>query len=275
MKARRVVHFFLRLFIAFVCVSAFFVVTQDFQVFPTLVSSTFGYRIESVPNGVRQSFVTTADGTFIDVWRVEADGDPHTVAVILHGNADTLPHVYTFQRFLAARGVTSYSFDYRGSGRSSGWPSERGIYLDGEAVLDFALKEQNITAEKLSILGTSIGSGPAAYLASRYSPASLVLVAPYYSFKELVSEMPLFGMLTPFLWYEFPTLDYLRQVRGTSITLIHGTSDRTIPIRHSERLVQVLSPAIKPTFVRMEGSTHNDVLGRAAEAVVAGLRRGK
>ncbi len=49
-------------------------------------------------------------------------------------------------------------------------------------VVGYSLKD-------ISIMGRSIGSGPAVYIASIYSVGSLILLSPFLSLKEAVKDM--------------------------------------------------------------------------------------
>ena len=78
----------------------------------------------------------------------------------------------------------------------------------------------------------------AAKIASENSPRYLILDAPYYNFKKVVERF------------------WIRHV-NCHIYIIHGTKDRLIPIRHSEKLQQ-LNPG-KITLLRINGGRHNNL----------------
>lgn len=211
-----ITRFLKRLAIATIVVAAFFVFTQDLQVFPCLLHSWRGTPPIAPPN-VDESRVQTADGESIVVWRVAAQGQRKGVVVLLHGNGDTRESCLVVQQTFARHGLSSYSFDYRGVAGSTGWPSEQGVYRDGEAVVEYAVKREDIAREDIIVFGVSIGTGPAAYLARHYRAATVALVSPYLRFDTLVGEMPLFRYLTPFLKYEFPSVEHLKATTRTRI----------------------------------------------------------
>ena len=113
--------------------------------------------------------------------------------------------------------------------------------------------------------------GPAAYLAKQYQVATVALVSPYLRFDTLVSEMPLFGYLTPFLKYTFPTIEHLKETTRTRIIIVHGSTDVTVPYSHTERLQAALDGSHKPLVLRFEGSGHNDVLPVAIEPLIGAM----
>lgn len=276
-----------RLGVLSLVVIGFFILTQDLQVFPCLLSSRRGAPIVAPPF-VEESRVVTADEESIIVWRVAAEGDRKGVVVFLHGNGETRASGVVLQQILARHGLTSYSFDYRGVAGSSGWPTQEGIYRDGEAVVEFAQREEikraakhegiqfpahrrGIEPSELIIMGVSIGTGPAAYLAQRYHAAAVALVSPYFRFDTLVSEMPLFGYLTPFLKYSFPTVDHLKATSKTRIIIAHGTIDNIIPYAHTERIKAALGESHNPQILRFEGYGHNNILSVAIEPIVRAI----
>lgn len=264
--------FFIRLAIGFAVVSAFVIVTQDFQVFPTLVTSVLGRGASTPGQGIERLSVKTQDGEELDVWKMPAEGERRGVVMLFHGNADTLSNLSRFQRFLAAHQITSYGFDYRGAGVSTGWPTERGLYLDSEAVAKLVLEKEGITPKQLTLFGISIGTGPSTYLTSKLGAGNLILISPYYDFPSLVKEIPLFGLLTPFLKYRLPNAEHLKGVQSTPVMIFHGARDRTIPVSHSVRIVAELGNRPNVTFVQLDGVGHNDILGAAQDKLMENLK---
>jgi fermentation-respiration switch protein FrsA (DUF1100 family) len=55
-------------------------------------------------------------------------------------------------------------FDYRGYGKSTGIPSEAGLYIDAQAVYDYVRKRTDINQEKIFFFGRSLGGGVALHL---------------------------------------------------------------------------------------------------------------
>lgn len=256
--------FLLRLSIATILVSAFFVITQDFHIFPGLYSSLIFGRT-STPSQEIEALTTRADdGQSVSVWRMQAKtGDPRVVALIFHGNAEYLDSFVTVQSWLRSLNITSYSVEYRGyNGRDSGWPSENGFYLDGEAALKLLLQTEAIEPQQVLVLGSSIGTGPAAYIAQKYQTGTLVLLSPYSTLVELVAENPLLGYLTPFLKYRFPNSEYIRNLNKTCVVVAHGEKDFTIPLQHSVQLKNLYRGSSTFTLLTSASAGHNGLLAQ-------------
>jgi predicted alpha/beta-fold hydrolase len=75
-----------------------------------------------------------------------------------HGNAENLTSHYLSLAWLAHHGYDVLIFDYRGYGSSEGVVDAKGVYLDSQAVLDYALQlKQEKKYEKFMVVGQSLG----------------------------------------------------------------------------------------------------------------------
>ncbi len=276
--------FLLRILISTMLVAAFFVVTQDFQIFPGTIPGLLaftkgdkGQPRTDLPEGIEASFIQTIDGANLETWfmqanPVTAETNQPPVAIIFHGNAETVQSTYQIQEWFRRGGISSVSFDYRGYGRSTGWPSEAGLYMDAEAVKDFVNKKFAEHSIKIIYFGVSVGTGYASYLASKQQPEILCLLSPYTNFRTLVADMHLIGYLAPFLKYEVPTQNYLAMLQKTQVLIFHGRNDQTIPALHSEQLQSVFldRPNFKVEIVA--GLGHNDLLGATRHRIMDELQ---
>ena len=270
-------------------VGGFVVYTQEWQIFPAAFETRGwikGSRADAVPSGIEGQFLTTPDGTRIELWRREADAlrrrqQPPTVALYFNGNGEIVDHSPGVLNWFAANGMNGYAFGYRGFGHSSGQPTEQGIYEDCDTVLDYIVKREGIDARDLLLVGRSLGTGPASYIAAKTRARRLVLVSPYVSIDEVVRDSALLAPLVPFLRVHFPTLEYLKKLDDTEIVLLHGAQDATISVEHSRRISETFTGRKNLHFIEIPGAGHNDIffehltdigraLGLTATPVVAG-----
>lgn len=251
----------------------FFVISQDLQIFPGLCPSYLFDVKPQPPLDVEPLSATAQDGQVVPIWRMKAARDqPRAVALVFHGNAENLGNFVEVQRWLRSQGITSYAVEYRGfNGRSSGWPSEQGFYLDAQAAMGIVKDTENVDRSQILILGSSIGTGTATYIAQREKVGTLVLLAPYVSITELVSEMPILGYLTPFLKYHFPTASYLEQLENTCVVAAHGKADATIPFHHTERLKERYRGDSEFIIISSEAAGHNNLLTILQHQVAAAI----
>ncbi len=144
--------------------------------------------------------------------------------------------------------------DYGDFGKSTGKRRERLILSDMQFVYNELLKTYQ--EHHIIVYGRSLGSGFATKIASENRPRYLILDSPYYSFLKVIER---FVPILPVRWvlrYHLRTDRWIRHV-NCHVYIIHGTKDRLIPFRHSQKL-QAINPS-KITLIRIEGGRHNNL----------------
>ncbi|MBC7901956.1 MAG: alpha/beta fold hydrolase, partial [Gemmatimonadaceae bacterium] len=112
---------------------------------------------------------------------------PATKAIIyFHGNKKNIGWYAKYAPGLAAAGYEVWMIDYPGYGKSTGVFTEQRLYEYAEQM--YKLVRSRFPADSIVVYGKSLGTGLAAYIASRHSCRGLILEAPYYSFTELAGH---------------------------------------------------------------------------------------
>ena len=92
---------------------------------------------QSVPNFVLEKQIRTIDGENLQAFLFRHDEFvKHPLIIYFHGNAGNLYHRFDYAKRLFEMNQDVLLISYRGYSKSSGKPSEKGIYLDGEAAVD-------------------------------------------------------------------------------------------------------------------------------------------
>jgi uncharacterized protein len=235
--------------------------------------STKGHAAPAPP-GVEEKYIRTSDGENLRLWKSAGSGlfeGRKMAAAVFPGNGDTLGTlIHTMERF-AGLGFSTYGFEYRGTGGSSGWPSEKGLFNDVLAVSDYITKSENFAARDLLLVGTSFGTGMASR-ASRDLPGSgLVLVSPYLSIADVVRDRGWMGVLSPFVRINPSNKEFLPQSVSRCVVIAHGTNDEVVPFYHGAFLRQLVPPESRFMFIPIAGANHWDILGRAFPQIEAFL----
>jgi fermentation-respiration switch protein FrsA (DUF1100 family) len=220
--------------------------------------------------------LTTDDGETVHGWFIPAgipasDRPPPTI-VHFHGNAENIAPYSVLGRLTRNAGFNLLLVDYRGYGRSSGRPSEAGIYRDGEAALRFLRSRPGIDTGRIIVWGRSIGACVAVHLAaSDDGIAGLVLESSFTTARELLWHGGAI-VLYPLSFLATYRFDQKSKIAGVTapVLFVHGTDDRIAPFRLGRRLHD-LAPGPK-TFLTIEGGGHNDLLARHADTVWSGVR---
>jgi len=150
-------------------------------------------------------------------------------------------------------GYDFFLLDYRGYGKSEGKVvDEQQVYKDAQLAYD-TLKTR-YGEERIIVIGQSIGTGAAAFLAANNHPKKLILQAPYYSIEDWTHQ------LVPNLQivdntFKFETYKWIKQVT-CPIVLIHGDADKAVYYGSSEKLSKLLKDGDE--FITLKNEEHND-----------------
>ena len=227
-----------------------------------------GLKSTPVAVGMRYEEVAlvASDGVQLTGWYLPL-ADARGTVLFCHGNAGNISHLLAVAEDAHRLGLGILLFDYRGYGQSAGTPTEEGTYRDAEAAWNYLVREAGLAPEQIAVIGRSLGGPIAAWLARAKEPAALLLEATFTSMPELGQTLyPIFpiGLLAR---YEYPTLEYLRQVQ-CPVLIAHSRDDRLIPFAHGQRLYEV---AGRPkAFTELRGG-HSSAFSEDATAYEAGV----
>ena len=123
--------------------------------------------------------------------------------------------------------------------------SEKSIREDALLVYDTISKDLGVVPEQIIIVGRSIGSGAATYLASQRSCGAFLLVSPMKSVDIVAGEQVCIAKVlcccTICPLYIFQNKDFIKKV-VSSTYIVHGEDDDVINVSHGRELYR-LSPA--------------------------------
>lgn len=180
--------------------------------------------------------------------------DPKGVVLYLKGNTKSIKGWGKFAIDFTRLGYEVIMMDYRGFGKSTGKRTSDAMKRDSQFIYDLAKKE--FTEDKIVVYGRSLGSGFAARLASKNNPRLLILTSPLYSISRAVQRYLPFMPARPFLRYNLPTFQYLKNVR-CPIKIIHGSDDRLVPVNTATDLSEV-NPKLTRLYIIL-GAGHINV----------------
>jgi pimeloyl-ACP methyl ester carboxylesterase len=194
--------------------------------------------VEDLPTRAERVAIAVDGGASIAgvLFPAEESRDTGYWILLLHGNAasafsaDQLHH----GEVLRAAGFSVLGIDYRGFGLSPGVPSEAAMYADAEAAFD-ALVQRGIAAERIILLGHSLGSGPAVLLATRHRAAALVLFGAFTSIPDAAAERYPWLPVRYVASVQFDSLARMRSVH-IPVVVTHSRADTTIPYAHAQKL---------------------------------------
>lgn len=201
------------------------------------------------------------------------------VFLYFHGNAGnrgTFSRVL-FYKMLLATNCHSHiiTADYRGFGDSTPLiPTEQGVKEDALAVYNYVKKNYQIDGKRMILVGHSLGTGIATYLAKHMSeaqdtPSGLILLAPYTSIPEAAVTYRNLPILFPLRL--FPELlewaksrmtevwaseKYIQDVKSP-VLFVHGDNDMEIRPEFSSSLFKAVRAVHDPVDAVVEHLNHD------------------
>ena len=151
-------------------------------------------------------------------------------------------------------GAALYGLHYRGYGGSTGSPSETALFNDALALFDHV----HAAHPEVTIIGRSLGSAIAVFVASRRPTKRLVLVTPFDSLADAAAAHYPFLPVKWILRDKFESGRYAPLVSAPTL-IVAAENDELIPRESTERLSRRFRPGLSTTVV-LSGD-HNSVSG--------------
>jgi hypothetical protein len=217
--------------------------------------SQFDFSPEEFRLQYREAFFNTEDGERLHGWFFPAEKDS-PVILHSHGNAGNISHRLDLVQPFLRRGLSVFLFDYRGFGKSSGRPSETGLYQDGLAAWSYLVEKERIASENIVLHGHSIGAAVAIEVALQKKVRGLVIESAFTSTKEMAKTMALFALLSPIFPSHYNNLGKIPRVSAPKL-IVHGQRDEIVPFAMGLKLFEA---ATDPKFFYpVKDAGHNDV----------------
>lgn len=214
-------------------------------------AATRGLRVED-------RFMLTADGLRLHGWWClpAAAPDPEALPVLLvfHGNAGNIAHRGDLLERFAGLPARVLLVDYRGYGRSEGRPSEAGLHQDARAAWRHLTVQQGVPAERITVLGKSLGGAVAVLLAAEVQPAGLVVQSSFTSLPDVAVRVFPF-LPRRFIRARFDAREAIARVR-CPILVLHSQADEVVPFELGRRLFE--AAPLPKHFVDLSPARHND-----------------
>jgi pimeloyl-ACP methyl ester carboxylesterase len=194
---------------------------------------------QPTPADAENVWFNSADGTRLNGWFFPAHTKPELATIVFfHGNGGNISTVAWLAQRFADHRFNVLVFDYRGYGASDGAAAkEAELYADGDAAVDFVIKQKGIRPEQIALYGHSLGTAIVADVASRRTVGAVVLESGFSSASSVASSaLPWLPRFLHFLGKNrFESARKLKTVKAP-ILIAHGDPDHTIPTSEAQLL---------------------------------------
>lgn len=219
--------------------------------------------------------VNSSNAVQLHVWHFKNIAISKCKGVILffHGNAQNISAHYPALAWASKFGYDVISIDYRGYGLSTGIPSQKGLYEDALAALDYT--DQYVRTHKLEkfiVYGQSLGGNVSMRalgdFANIKAVSLLVLDSTFLSYKKVANDrlksLWVTWPLSPLAWIlisdEYSPQNMLGKITIPTL-VIHGNEDQVIPYYFGREVFSKL-PEGKKIFWDIPGGKHIDIFFR-------------
>ena len=195
------------------------------------------------------------DGVLLRGWLVGGLARrPWPLLIYFGGNAEEVswlvPELSRFPEFAALL------VNYRGYGLSEGQPSETMLYRDALALYDDITRRPDIDRGRVIVIGRSLGTGVATYLASQRPVAGVVLISPYDSLVHVARAAYPFLPVDLLLRHRFDSAARAPLIHAPLLALVAARDDIVRPERSRELVQAWGGPAHLEV---LDGVDHNSI----------------
>ena len=262
------------LYVVFIGYIAF---RQDSYIF--LPRSTTDERWKKMIESLHGDYVSIMadDGNVLEGgFLSDHSGQPRPTVIFFPGNGMLVEEIAYEFADLPSQGINVLLMDYRGYGLSTGEPDVEWIKRDAEKIFDAAASHVLVQKDRITVIGFSLGTGFAAYLASvkpavpRTDPersegsgagvANVILLAPFTNMVDRGMEIfhivprPIMRRL---LHASLDTLSLAPTIHQPAL-IAHGEADEAISSKHA---IKIRDAWAGPTeLLLLPGVGHQDIL---------------
>ena len=230
-----------------------------------------GRELVSTPENIGLTYqdveFVSEDNIKLHGWFIPDENAKGTV-LFFHGNAGNISHRLDSIALFHRLQLNVFIIDYRGYGKSEGKITEKGTYLDAEAAWNYLNQTQGINAKQIIIFGRSLGASIASKLASKHTPAALIIESGFTSVASMGQRFYPFLPIRWLTYFKYDTREYVKNI-SCPVMVAHSKDDEMIPY---EEGLEIFAAAPEPKqFLEMRGG-HNDGFIVSGTSYVEGLR---
>ncbi|RMZ80598.1 hypothetical protein DV738_g2691, partial [Chaetothyriales sp. CBS 135597] len=186
--------------------------------------------------------------------------------ITFHGNAGNVGHRLPIGKILAdTLGCYCFMAEYRGYGLSTGSPSEEGLAIDGQTVLDYVRNHEELKNTRIIVYGQSLGGALTVKLVQANQHvgdiAGVILENTFTSIRKLIpSVMPVAKWISVLCHQTWKSDETLAKMTKTDIPFLFlsGLKDEIVP-PEMMRTLHSICPCRK-SWHEFPNGHHNDTV---------------
>ena len=236
-------------------VPLFLYLMQEQMIFhPQPLAPAHRERLSSL-TGVEPMEVAVGEGHTVHGWLVKGTPEGRKPLLLYFGgNAEEISWMIDKVNVLAGWAVALVN--YRGFGLSTGKPTQDALFADARAVHDHLKTHPEVLSTHVAVMGRSLGSGVAVYLAAERPIRAVVLVSAYDSVRDIAASRYPFVPVDWLLKHPFDSIKRAPGIESPALMLIAERDGVIEPFR-SRRLGSAWGGAAEVREI--PGANHNSI----------------
>src|SRR5690554_2954071 len=219
--------------------------------------SHFSYNKLKLDDNFQEVKLEDSNNTYVG-WLKNTHVD-RPIIIYFGGNGDSSAKFFINSLITENPIFIEYNFimiDYPTYGLSKGVLNEENNFKMALLTYEYVVEELGYTSDNIHVIGYSLGSGVATYLASKKAIKNLVLIAPYSSFIDVGNTMfPIFyGPFKHLIKDKYESVNYASDVES-KVLIVASKKDEVIKFRLSKKLSNSFSNV---KFSEFQDLRHND-----------------
>lgn len=201
----------------------------------------------------------TKDGTELGGLLIKNSIKKKTPLIIYFGgNAEEV--LYNANDAHKYNGWSLALINYRGYGGSEGVPSEENLFSDALELYDYFSKRADIDSGKIVVVGRSLGSGVAIYVAEQRTVRGVIAITPYDSIDAVAKEKFPFLPVSILLKHRFDSISRAPHIKVPLLGLV-AERDTIVPPHHAKRLTANWGGRVRTVIIPK--ADHNSINERS------------
>jgi pimeloyl-ACP methyl ester carboxylesterase len=244
------------LLIVIVALFVLFSILQERLIFyPQRISDKEAEILMKRNSRVEPISLKTHDNLTIRGWFLKNSSSSKSPLILYFGgNAEEVSYLLDYAE--KTKGWSWVLINYRGYGLSEGKPSETNLYRDAISLYDYFAKRDDIDKDRIVIMGRSLGTGVATYLAQMRKTSAVILVSPYDSLVSVGKSVFPFLPVNLILRHRFDSLSRAPFITVPLLVLV-ASDDNIIPVQYSRKLAEKWGAAY--SLIIIKGEDHNTI----------------
>ncbi|AET37782.1 uncharacterized protein Ecym_2023 [Eremothecium cymbalariae DBVPG len=211
----------------------------------------------------KEQRLVTKDGVEIRAFDIRKSGSKATF-LVLAPNAGNIGYFLSVAEMLYKQfSVSVFMYSYRGYGYSQGSPSEQGLKLDADCVMEFMSHDDFYSAQKIVLYGRSLGGANAIYIARKYGSLcdAMILENTFLSIRKVIPYvfpyLKYFSFMCHEVWNSEAEMPLVYE--DLPVLFLSGLKDEIVPPDHMQKLYDLCRSRTKGFFTFPLGY-HNDTI---------------